>query len=205
MAKKKRTSKKPVDAKKAAAKTARREARKAAEAESRRKAEQARKIKIGVSGLVAIGVVVAIMLAIIPGSLPGVTAFPSDGRVHLAVGETTTYPTATPTSGTHSVNSPACGVISVQLPTELAIHTLEHGGIVIWYRPDVGAEVVAGLADIVNKFDDRVILSPNAQLDGDVVVTSWRHLKAYGGADPEIEEFIDIYRFRGPENVPCTY
>lgn len=205
MAKKKRTTKKPVDPQKAAAKTARRDARKAVEAEARRKAEQTRKIKIGATGLIAIGVVAAITLAILPGSLPGVSAFPSDGRVHLAIGETTTYPTATPTSGTHSVNSPSCGVLSVQLPTELAIHTLEHGGVVIWYAPDIGGGTVAGLADIVNRFDDRVILSPNAGVEEGVVVTSWRHLKAYDGADPEIEEFIDIYRFRGPENVPCRY
>ena len=61
------------------------------------------------------------------------------------------------------------------------------------------------MKEIVNRFDDRVILSPNAGVEEGVVATSWRHLKAYDGADPEIEEFVDIYRFRGPENVPCTY
>lgn len=75
----------------------------------------------------------------------------------------------------------------------------------IWYQPSVGEAVVSGLSDIVNRFDDRVILSPNAQLTEPVVATAWRRLKAYDDADPEIGEFIETYRNRGPEKVSCAY
>jgi hypothetical protein len=64
---------------------------------------------------------------------------------------------------------------------------------------------VSGLSDIVNRFDDRVILSPNAQLTEPVVATAWLRLKAYDDADREIGEFIETYRNRGPENVPCAF
>ena len=57
----------------------------------------------------------------------------------------------------------------------------------------------------MNRFDDRVILSPNDALTDPVVATAWLRLKAYDGADPELEEFISTYRERGPESVPCRY
>ncbi len=205
MAKKRRTTKKPVDLQKQAAKTARREERKAAELEARQQAERKRRLKLGLASGIAVAVVIAIIFALIPGSLAGVSKLPLEESSHLAAGEPATYSTPTPTSGRHAPSSARCGVLTEQLPPEFAIHTLEHGGVVIWYDPTLETDVVAGLASIVDDFDDRVIMSPNAGLDDPVVVTSWRHLKAYEGADPEIAEFIDIYRFRAPENVPCTY
>ena len=75
----------------------------------------------------------------------------------------------------------------------------------IWYQPGLADEVVSSLRDIVDRFDDRVILSPNAEMADAVVATVWLRLKAYGGADPELEEFITTYRERGPEDVPCSY
>jgi len=45
-----------------------------------------------------------------------------------------------------------------------------------------------------------VILSPNAELSQPVVVTAWNRLKAYDGADAELEQFIETYRNRGPES-----
>ena len=84
-----------------------------------------------------------------------------------------------------------------------AVHALEHGSVVIWYQPDL--DDVGELRIIVNRFDDRVILSPNGQLDQPIVASAWNRLKAYQTIDPEIEDFIETYRGRGPENVRCPY
>jgi hypothetical protein len=205
LAKKKRAPKRPANAEKQAAKAARRKERQAAELKAQQDVQRKRRVKVIAGSAISLLAVIAMIFAMIPGSLDGVSKDPLESSSHLAAGETVTYSTPTPTSGRHTPGSPSCGVLTEQLPPELAIHTLEHGGVVIWYQPTLEAEVVAGLASMVNAFDDRVILSPNAELEDPVVVTSWRHLKAYDGADPEIEEFIDIYRFRAPENVPCTY
>lgn len=64
---------------------------------------------------------------------------------------------------------------------------------------------VSGLRAVVNRFDDRVILSPDAELTQPVVATGWNRLKAYSGADPELEQFIETYRYRGPESFRCAY
>ncbi|MCL1588062.1 MAG: DUF3105 domain-containing protein [Actinomycetia bacterium] len=209
MVRKKPAAKKPVDKAKQAEKRARREERKAADARARQVDDRKRRVRIGLVSLAAVVVVGAVGFLIvqkaIPSELPGVTSQPNDGRSHVPAGETVAFASATPTSGTHSVNSPRCGVLDQQLPPEFAVHALEHGTVVVWYQPSVGDDVVSGLSDIVNRFDDRVILSPNAQLTEPVVATAWLRLKAYGDADPEIEAFIETYRNRGPENVPCAY
>ena len=207
MAKKRQHTKKPVDERKRAEKQARREERKAAEAKAMQQAVRARRLKTALA--VAVGIVVVAALGVVlyprlvPQELPGVTAPGNEGRTHVASGQTVAYATATPTSGPHSAGAPRCGVLSQQLPPELAIHALEHGSVVIWYQPDLGD--VGELRIIVNRFDDRVILSPNGQLDQPIVATAWNRLKAYQTSDPEIEEFIETYRGRGPENVRCPY
>ena len=85
-----------------------------------------------------------------------------------------------------------------------AVHALEHRAVVVWYSEDNG-EIAAGLREIVLKFDDHVILSPNNDLDRPVVATAWNRLKSYDNVDPEIEDFINTYRRRGPEQVPYGY
>lgn len=210
MAKKRRRTpkKKPKDPEKEAAKKARRLERQAHEAAERRKAARRRKARQGAFlavGVVFSGLVVFLIVrAIFPQELPGVESPPYQGQGHVLAGETVQYGTPTPTSGRHAASSPRCGIFSQQMPAEFAVHALEHGAVVLWYD-EQNNEIAAGLSEIVGKFDDRVILSPSGQLDRPVVATAWNRLKSYDSADPEIEEFIDTYRNRGPEQVPCPY
>jgi len=209
IARKRQPAKKPVDERKEAEKQARREARKAAEVEAQQQAARKRRVKTAlyvVVGVVLVGAVgVFLYPRLVPPELAGVAKPANEGRTHLETGQTVAYATATPTSGPHSPGAPRCGVSSQQLPPELAVHALEHGSVVIWYQAGLAGDDVAKLRETINRFDDRVILSPNAQLDRPIVATAWNRLKAYEGPDPEIEEFIETYRGRGPENVRCPY
>jgi Protein of unknown function (DUF3105) len=209
VAKKRQPTKKPVDRQKQAEKRARREERKLAEARANQLAARKRRLRTGLT--ILLGVVVVgtagffIFQKAVPPELPGVAKESYDGRSHALSGQAVAYATASPTSGVHSGNTPRCGIFNQPLPAEFAIHSLEHGGVVIWYQPTLSNDVVSGLREIVNRFDDRVILSPNQQLTDPVVATSWTRLKAYEGADPEIEAFIETYRSRGPESFSCAY
>jgi hypothetical protein len=209
LANKKQAAGKGVDKAKQAEKRARREERKAAEARAKLAANRKRRIVTGLSVLAAVVVVGAIGFMIvdkaIPDELPGVSNQAYEGRDHAASGEVPAYATATPTSGTHAASSPRCGIYSQQMPAEFAVHSLEHGAVVIWYQPSLATEEISGLEEVVKRFDDRVILSPNAELLQPVVATAWNRLKAYDGADPELDQFIETYRYRGPENFSCTY
>lgn len=209
LAKKRRPAKKPVDEQKQAEKRARRELRKIAEAKAKLRAARRRRLKTGLAvlvGLVLVGAVgVLIFQNLAQSELPGVTKTANEGRSHVASGQSVAYATPTPTSGTHSPNSARCGNSNQQVPPELAVHALEHGTVVVWYQPGLTEDVVPGLREIVDRFDDRVILSPNAQLIQPIVATAWNRLKAYNSVDPEIEDFIKTYRARGPESVRCPY
>ena len=208
-ARKRQRTKKPVDERKTAEKRARRDERKAAEAKAKLQAARKRRLRTAAAiaaGVAVIAVVgIALFSRLVPPELPGVTAPSNEGRSHVASGQSVAYATATPTSGSHSAGAPRCGVLSQQLPPELAVHALEHGSVVIWYQPGLDRDDVGELRAIVNRFDDRVILSPNGQLEQPIVATAWNRLKAYETSDLEIEEFIETYRGRGPENVRCAY
>jgi hypothetical protein len=209
MAKKKQSVGKPVDKAKQAEKRARRAERQAAEARAKQVAIRKRRTRIGLSVLAAVAVVGAIGFVIVDKAtleeLPGVSKQDYEGRDHVPSGETVAYGTATPTSGTHAASSARCGAFTQQVPAEFAVHSLEHGSVVIWYQPALATEEISALEGVVNRFNDRVILSPNAQLGQPVVATAWNRLKAYDGADPELEQFIETYRNRGPESFSCTY
>jgi hypothetical protein len=207
--KKQRPGQKPPDAAKQAEKRARREERKVAEA--RAKQDAARKHRVKTGAAVAIGAVLLLAIGfvvyqkVVPEELPGVQKLANEGREHLVVGQAAAYATATPTSGSHNPSSSRCGIFGQEVPAEFAVHSLEHGTVVIWYQPGLSEETVSGLRDIVNRFDDRVILSPNRQMDDPIVATAWNRLKVYEDADPEIEAFIETYRNRGPESLRCAY
>jgi hypothetical protein len=205
----KRKSSKPKDAAKEAEKRARREERKASEeAEKKREARrrQVRMVGIGaVAVLIVVGVGFWLSQRLFPAELVGVEQPTNLGRGHIAAGEPANYATATPTSGPHAASSARCGIYSQQIPAEFAVHALEHGAVVIWYRHDLEDEVGAALRDIVDDFDERVILSPNATMTEPIVATAWNRLKRYDSVEPEIEEFITTYRGRGPERIGCPY
>jgi cell division septal protein FtsQ len=209
LAKKKQPAKKQADRERQAEKRARREARKIAEAKAAEVAARKRRIRIGLSVVAAAAVVGTLGFIIvskaIPDELPGVSQPSNEGRDHVVSGQQVGYATATPTSGRHAATSPGCGIYGQQMPAEFAVHALEHGAVVIWYQASMATDEVASLRAVVNRFDDRVILSPNAELSEPVVATGWNRLKAYDDADPELEQFIETYRSRGPESFSCPY
>lgn len=203
-----RSPKKAKDPEKVAAKKARRLERQAREAAERRTAARRRRTRNGALltlGLVVSGLAVfALVRVLFPPELPGVEQPRYLGTGDVPVGQTVQYGTATPTSGQHAASSARCGIYSQQVPAELAVHGLEHGVVVLWYSEE-SDQTAAELREIVRNFSDHVILSPNGDLDRPVVATAWNRLKSYDGADPEIEEFIETYRNRGPERTPCPY
>jgi hypothetical protein len=199
--------KKVADPAKVAAKMARREERKVAEAAAKVKALRRKRAKQSALGLLGVGVVVIAAIGVFrvlnPPELPGVITPPSVGSGHVAQGQAVTYNTPTPTGGAHTASSARCGIYTEELTAGLAVHALEHGSIVIWYATEFEDQLAPDLRRIVEAFDDRVILSPNAGLTDPIVVTAWNRLKAYEIPVDEISEFIETYRGRGPEEIPC--
>jgi hypothetical protein len=121
------------------------------------------------------------------------------------------------TSATFSINPPAGGDhLAVPTPAgfyDLAnvpgdgnlVHSLEHGFVVVWYRPDgVSGATVDGLRELARS-RKWVLVVPRPSLPTALAATAWRRrLLCPDGADPlradgPIGNFVTAFRNQGPE------
>lgn len=138
--------------------------------------------------------------------------YPSPGKPdkgtlsHTHVTGPVTYAVVPPVGGEHNGIWMNAGVYTRPIPSERAVHDLEHGAIWITYRPNLPKDQVRALQDLVgkqsmidegsnsNRFMD---LSPweNNDLSSPIVVSSWGYqLKVKSPDDPRIQQFIDKFR-----------
>lgn len=141
---------------------------------------------------------------------PGVF-FENQGQPHVALGTPFAYNSNPPTSGPHFAQPANWGLYDYEVPDQIFIHNLEHGGIWIAYRPSVPAAVVAELTAIVREFGGaKLVMAPRSANDADVSVAAWSRLLKFnltaatltGEQKDDIGRFYKAFRDRGPEFVP---
>lgn len=203
MSGKRRGPQSSTDAQSAAeAKSARRAQRKRDEALARRQDARRRRVRtIGLAAVLGVGLVAgAVILLKSDPEVPGVERPRDLGGGHVA---NATYASPTPTSGPHPAQAPSCGATSSSLDPGLAVHALEHGAVVIYYRAADAASLRDPLEALAGEFSSHVIVAPHESLDDPIVVTAWNRLQRFDAAGTDVREFIDVYRRRGPEQVDC--
>jgi hypothetical protein len=133
----------------------------------------------------------------------------SGGGEHLQPGEKTTYDTSPPTHGEHAANPIAEGVYDEPLsddPTQdlniyRAVHSLEHGAIIVWYDKLSDSQLDA--LDKRYRDERKMLIVPYPQLQGDthVAVTAWGRLaECERPSNAYIDAFIE--RFRESRDAP---
>ena len=135
-----------------------------------------------------------------------VRTFPDQGRTHLSAGgKYASYNSTPPTSGPHDPNPAPCGVSTEPIPNEVQVHDLEHGAVMVQYRPGLDQAQVQALTTLGRSYSSHVIVAPYTGLSTPVAVTAWTKLMTLDRADTgKIRTFIDLYRQHGPEaGVPC--
>lgn len=136
----------------------------------------------------------------------------SEGQQHLQTidQEHTPYKTNPPTSGPHFTQPAPWGVGSTAIPDEQLIHNLEHGGVVITYRPDLAPDKVNELRTIAsnltandeqqNNKGFKVILAPRAANDNPIELTSWLWSHSLSEVDQgQIQQFYRDHLNNAPE------
>ena len=110
-----------------------------------------------------------------------------------------------PTGGSHNPQWQNCGIYTDPLDNSLAVHSLEHGAVWLAYQPELAAEKVTELQDMVRS-KSYILMSPFPGLQSEVVVSSWgKQLVIAAVPDEGIEQFIERYQGEGPEpGAPCT-
>ncbi len=147
--------------------------------------------------LVAVGGLLALILWDMLTPQPG-EYVPSQGNAHIVeaqVGQFA-YNTLPPTSGPHLGSLARWGVHDEPIPNELQVHNLEDGGVIVNYDcPEGCPDLVAQLAEVVEHYDEGVILAPYPGMDTRIALTAWQRIDQFEGFDAErIERFVHAYR-----------
>ena len=155
-----------------------------------------------------LSVLLAISLAGCGGGLSldteDVIEFPDEGAAHVAEGTPITYDTDPPTSGTHYAVAQPGGHYTREILPGYLVHTMEHGGIIIYYNATVTEAQQNELREIIQPHLGEfatVIATPRNDPEFPIILTAWRHwqrLRAYDAN--KIRDFIDVFLGQGPEN-----
>jgi hypothetical protein len=134
---------------------------------------------------------------------------PPGALEHNHVAEVVDYAVVPPVGGPHNGIWLNAGVYTVPVPSERAVHALEHGAVWVTYRPDLAAADVAALTAFAEKqqpIDEQsapgqsnryVVVSPWADgtLPAPVVISAWGYqLRVDSATDPRLQTFVDTFR-----------
>ncbi len=122
---------------------------------------------------------------------PGVESFGPLSNDHVR--GPVSYPQVPPVGGPHAFppNWQNCAFYDEPVPSEQAVHSIEHGAVWITYSPDLGADEVGLLATLAG---DRVLVSPYPDLPKPVVASAWgRQLLLDSVSDVRLVDFIEAF------------
>jgi hypothetical protein len=119
--------------------------------------------------------------------IDGVEAFENaSGHVTTPVD----YPQTPPTGGDHNPAWLNCGVYTEPVPSEYAVHSLEHGAIWVTYDPATSAEELDRLKALLPS--TYVVMSPFEGLPSPIVLSGWNvQLQVQSADDERIPEFFE--------------
>ena len=125
------------------------------------------------------------------------------------------YRTNPPTDGRHYQVPTEDGAYNKAPPDSALVHTLEHGRIIVWFKPSLPEPARANLKALFDEDSYQMVLVPRANMPFDVAASAW-------GRDPSplgtgflmgcprygdkvfdaIRTFRDEHRSNGPEPIP---
>jgi hypothetical protein len=125
------------------------------------------------------------------------------------------YDTNPPTTGRHFQAAAEDGIYEEAAPDSAIVHSLEHGRVVIWFKPSLPEKARAGLRALVEQDGHQILIIPRAEMPFDVAATAWNSSPGPAGTgralgcasfSPAVYDalrtFRDEHRGRGPEVAP---
>jgi hypothetical protein len=136
-----------------------------------------------------------------------VQMFEDQGQQHIGVDQTfDAYNSNPPTSGPHSPRFETWGVHDVVVPKEVAVHNMEHAGVIVWYNCNGGPEPLSAdeCAELRNELSSvvqlmvaerkSVLMTPFPEMPDRIALTAWQYLDSFNEFDRErVELFIDTF------------
>lgn len=122
-----------------------------------------------------------------------------------------------PTSGPHYVTPAVYGFYPEPVELARVLHGLEHGGVYMLYGSKTPSDTVDRLREIYDEDPRGLVVAPLPELGNKIALGAWTsdnpgsaevgtgHLAKCTHVDKKaFEEFIEVYRGRGPEGVPLN-
>ena len=123
----------------------------------------------GTGALVLVLVIAAVVLLVPRPTAAQGHQVPTEGnRQHVDQGTDVLYRNRPPSSGNHYPTPAGYGVFTRDIAGGNLVHTLEHGGIIVYYRPDLCDQACVGQLQLAYSS------APKSQRYG-VVKMTWRH------------------------------
>jgi hypothetical protein len=148
------------------------------------------------------------MVAIRPATGLG-TPIADEGNNHVDDGQPITYKVYPPVSGTHYNNPTSAGFYDTTVPEGNFVHSLEHGYIVIYYKPDVPDATKQQLKDLMTQLPldkygkVKLVIVPYTNMSTPLAIAAWDRLLLLNQYSPdEIKTFYQEWVDKGPEDVP---
>jgi len=151
--------------------------------------------------LIGLGIVliiaVPIILSVVRSSgLPG-ESFSSQGNAHIQLGDDhPEYNSNPPTSGWHTPDLAGFGSYDYIVPDQRIIHSMEDGGVVMWYAygtPEENSERIDRLEDVSSGYR-RVVIAPREDMETPYIMTAWTRLQRFDDIDEEgMRAFLEAY------------
>lgn len=135
---------------------------------------------------------------------------PDEGFQHVPEGTPGTYGHQPPTSGQHWPRWARWDFYTREVPPEIWVHNLEHGGTVILYRCDTPCpdliQQLRGLYDTFPKSKHghvKLLITPHQKLGTRLAILAWTWLDELDQFDRErLLRFYQDHVDKGPEDVP---
>jgi len=139
------------------------------------------------------------------------TVHANQGQTHIQPGTPhETYNSNPPSSGSHYPQPATWGIKDSALPDEQLVHNLEHGGINIFYKPNLPKDQIEKLKSIYGKLPSseqfnevKAILAPRAANEHPIELVAWTYTYSLTTPDEaKILQFYNDHLDKGPELVP---
>ena len=143
------------------------------------------------------------------GNVCTTTVVPTTPWIHIAIDSAVPETHNPPTSGPHYPVWAHYEAFTATVPRGYWIHNLEHGAVILLYRPDADGSLIAALQSAYTAIPidpscghRRALITPDPLLDRPFVVVAANVELACPAVDTQaILDFVAAHRGHGPENV----
>ncbi len=132
-----------------------------------------------------------------------------EGHDHVPIGTPVTYQARPPASGSHYPAPAQTGVYPDGLAPGFWVHSMEHGYVVLVYKPPVSADVMAEFQQMVGSFPPskfgnvKLLIAPYSDMPHRFAVLSWDWRLFLDTFDlGKILEFYRAHVDQGREDIP---